>query len=232
MIDRKLIIAALCMGMAQAAAAQVPHTFSAGSPARAAEVNENFTALTSQIAALSGQLAELRKVGTVYVTRACDSGCHVVAVGHDFPNPNGFAPVASLRVPEDGNYLVLAKLTVRPSDPYVALGFNFNCRLADASLAAGSWDSRVADTGSISIWHLDQWGITETPQGHGVQLESMAHLQLPISYRTGSGGTVSVSCMADGLFATGDNSSFIDMYAWGVSIVAIRVSSITVVPAQ
>jgi hypothetical protein len=45
----KLLIALMSLSLCEVSVAQVPHTFSAGTPAKASEVNDNFTALSSQI---------------------------------------------------------------------------------------------------------------------------------------------------------------------------------------
>lgn len=63
---RKVILVAACAAAVRAGAATpVPHTFTAGTPAKAAEVNENFAAIVDQLAAIETRLQALVPTGTI-----------------------------------------------------------------------------------------------------------------------------------------------------------------------
>lgn len=74
-------------------AAEVPNTFSAGAPARAAEVNANFTALTDTLTTVEGEVDALRSSVTVL---EADTG----ALGSDKVSKDGDVMTGTLTVPQ------------------------------------------------------------------------------------------------------------------------------------
>jgi microcystin-dependent protein len=66
MTVRKLVFVVACTAAVRAGAATpVPHTFTAGTPAKAAEVNANFAAIVDQLAAIEARLQALVPTGTI-----------------------------------------------------------------------------------------------------------------------------------------------------------------------
>jgi len=59
MFSKRLLLPLLCFLISGSVNAQVPYTFSAGTVAKAEEVNADFTALVNQINQLQAQIAEL-----------------------------------------------------------------------------------------------------------------------------------------------------------------------------
>jgi hypothetical protein len=95
----ELIAALTLLAATPPAAAQVPHTFTTGTPAKASEVNENFAFLAAQAPAVYWK-----------PSATCDTPCDFTASSLSYPNDGPYTEIASLTLPA-GPYLVLGKLS-------------------------------------------------------------------------------------------------------------------------
>jgi hypothetical protein len=95
----ELIAALTLLAATPPAAAQVPHTFTTGTPAKASEVNENFAYLAAQAPAVYWKPSP-----------TCDAPCDFTATALSYPNDTAYTEIATLALPA-GSYLVLGKLS-------------------------------------------------------------------------------------------------------------------------
>jgi hypothetical protein len=191
----------LAAGGVALAQVRLPYTFTAGAPARAAEVNANFAALASN--------------ASLYFAHACDTGsggpggwCQLAGTA-TFPNSSAYTSLGTIALP-DGDYFITAKLSNYPSGTDAVRWYNFECQLADVALG-DAWNTAVADYASTAIYTQSS------------NLETVLHFQHPFSFATGSGGTVRVACRVAGQKLDG---TALTMTVWGVNIAALRVASI------
>ncbi len=134
-------LAVLALAAASAAGAQVPHQFTAGTPAKASEVNDNFAYLVSQ------QANVYWASSATYGLAGTAAGADVTAPTVDWVATHGFEiDVASLALPP-GSYLVTAKVVAygMPKNGYLPSG-DLECMLA----ATG--DEAHGDYSSVGIW--------------------------------------------------------------------------------
>jgi hypothetical protein len=159
MIMRNAMLALASFGLLGAAPvqAQVPHTFSAGSAAKASEVNDNFTYLNDNLPKL------------IFANNTCTSGCLLTTRSMDNPiTISDRQVVASLDLPA-GQYLVTAKLGADTDGQ--AFNAKIDCTLRDAA------HTNTADYGS------SETRVTGATSG----LNSMQSMQLPIDFSAGAG---------------------------------------------
>jgi hypothetical protein len=81
----RVALTAAALSLAASAAAQVPNTFTAGTPAKAAEVNANFLYLDGRVTALAGELASGVTVANTLANPVPVSGA--VTVGNSAADP-------------------------------------------------------------------------------------------------------------------------------------------------
>ena len=98
MFDR-MVVGMLFIAVSRLASAQVPNTFTQGTTARAAEVNENFAYLSARVSRVYWQKSP-----------TCDSPCTMTATSLTYPNPTAHTAMATLTLPA-GSYLVSGKLS-------------------------------------------------------------------------------------------------------------------------
>jgi len=98
MTKTKLTVLLVAVAAASAAPAQVPHTFTPGTPAKAAEVNANFAFLSARPQVIWARSA------------TCDTPCAMTATSLHIPNADPYTTIASLSLPP-GSWLLFGKLT-------------------------------------------------------------------------------------------------------------------------
>jgi hypothetical protein len=98
MTKPKLMVFLVAVAASGAASAQVPHTFAPGTPAKAAEVNANFSFLAAR-----PQVIWKR-------SPTCDNPCTMTATSLRYPNADGYTTIASLGLPP-GSWLLSGKLS-------------------------------------------------------------------------------------------------------------------------
>lgn len=169
----KLLVALVALSLCEVSIAQVPHTFSAGTPAKASEVNDNFAALSSQISSLTTKVY----FGQCMADRPapCDT---LVGIGDVTQVGQGaFTTLKTLTLPQ-GSYFVETKVDAYSMDTS-ASGYNLTCVLEDAAT-----HSPATYAGRTGSW------------------ENIIYLQVPVSFGS-SGGTVRVGCRALGFKSDG-----------------------------
>ena len=77
---RNMIAAVLLLGLGTAHAASVPNTFTAGSPARAADVNANFAALVTAVTTLENKVAALEAANGPLTTADVVGSYHLMGI--------------------------------------------------------------------------------------------------------------------------------------------------------
>lgn len=144
---RSAVLAVLLAGVCSAASAQVtvPNTFSAGAPARAADVNANFQALATAVNGLAGRVARLEG----QVTAADLVGTYTINYFQtEMVGAGGNSHVASYAA---GGTATLAANGVATLSPITEVGHQLN-------FTAGGGGSRTpinrTDTGGVVSWSL------------------------------------------------------------------------------
>jgi hypothetical protein len=161
--------------IAQAASAQVPHTFTAGTPAKASEINENFAWVQTQL---------------FYSKTTCPVGCQITKVNTAEDDRQVFA---TLPLPA-GQYLVTAKLGVYNS---VAVTYSrIECSLVDAANPANvdyaSAATPMSGSDQINAVEVMQLPITFGASGGTVQVACRTDLDATSGNTTLKGGVSNI----------------------------------------
>lgn len=208
MLDRKLLLAALLLSLSRVAAAQVPHVFTPNTPAKAAEVNENFAFLAGQ--------------GSVYWAALPDPGDVTAAALEWAAQPAHEIAVGSLQLPA-GSYLVSAKIVGYGSN---MTGGDLECELKNAANPAESDHSSAGMAGALTSSYAVGGGSTigsATAFTNWGQ-EKVLFLQVPV---TASAATsVDFACHLFGKYFDGATTVAATAHLWGARIYAIKVPSV------
>jgi hypothetical protein len=215
---------------ASPAFAQVPHTFKSGDPARASEVNENFSHLWKQMT--SGRPHVHRHdLDPGSVTGHDANGnpyCALASTGGAYDPNAPFTVITTATVP-DGQYLLVGKVDFHPGTDARNAWYVVECILRD-SVYDGLLDfasfSGTAYSGSGGL-----------PAGSTISTSTNFNTPLLLlaanGISTGSGGTVTISCRVqgqdrlwngDGTFST--PHPITDVHITGAKISAVAVGSL------
>lgn len=198
----RTVLAVLALGGTSFAQAQMTSAFKAEDADEAFRVDEKSSDEEKLCKVMKRAPALLFKSNPVCLS---GGGCHIPAYIHDpsvpfFPNLNAYTTLVELTLP-DGDFLVTAKLSAFPNGG--AAWFIFECALSNKAgpdIDYSSFDGTYQQT---------------------------LFFQTPVSFKTGSGGTMMVGCKSTGYKDHWGGDQNVDMLVWSVNIAAIRVGTVT-----
>jgi hypothetical protein len=144
--------------------------------------------------------------------------CHIPPYIHApwvpfWPNLNPYTKLVELTLP-DGDYLVTAKLSAYAVEG--AAWFLFECALYDERF----YDPNNPNDPAFSL----------NPGVDQATFDGTYHqglfFQTPVSFQTGSGGTMIVGCKSTGYKDYWGGNQHVDMFVWNVNVAAIRVGTV------